>query len=69
MTHLIMAELYRQHRDFDKSIAALCLAEKDQTVAKEILQHQSLLAKRGGYGVTALPLNITRCIRSGRHAD
>ncbi|MBX9690334.1 MAG: hypothetical protein K2X27_26710 [Candidatus Obscuribacterales bacterium] len=60
MTHLIMGELYRQHRDFDKALYEYGLAEQDQSVSKEILQHQIMMAKRGLSGITALPLKIAR---------
>ncbi len=60
MTHLIMGELYRQHKDFDKALAEYELALQDESISKEILRHQAMLAKRGQYGITALPLKIAR---------
>lgn len=60
MTHLIMGELYRQHRNFERALAEYDLAEQDKTINKEILEHQRMMASRKLSGVAALPLRIAR---------
>lgn len=60
MTHLIMGELYRQYRNFDKAVSEYELAAEDRTVSKEILSHLTMMANRGFSEALALPLRLAR---------
>lgn len=60
MTHLIMGELYRQYRNFDKAVSEYELASEDRTVSKEILSHLTMMANRGFSEALALPLRLAR---------
>ena len=62
MTHLIMAELYRQSRNFEAAAEHYKLAAQDKSIIKEILEHQMQLCAKGASSVTALPLRIVRLL-------
>ncbi len=60
MTHLIMGELYRQSRNFEKAVSEYQLASEDRTVSREILSHLNMMANRGFSDAIALPLRLAR---------
>lgn len=62
ITHLIMAELYRQYRNFEAAMEHYKIAGQDRSIIKEILEHQQMLCSKGVSSVTALPLRITRLL-------
>ncbi len=60
MTHLIMGELYRQHKDFDKALSEYELASQDKSISAEILSQLRMLAGRKVSGIIALPIRLAK---------
>lgn len=62
MAHLMMAEIWRQLKQFEQARREYELALHDATIMPEIIRHQIGLCDRKVSAVTALPLHVVRQI-------
>jgi hypothetical protein len=60
--HLIMAELWRQTRCFDRAVAEYQKASEDPTISPELIRHQIMIARAGDSSPTVLPPWMVRII-------
>ncbi|MBY0551000.1 MAG: hypothetical protein K2W95_27225 [Candidatus Obscuribacterales bacterium] len=60
MAHLMMAEIWRQLKQFDQARREYELALNDATIMPEIIRHQIGLCDRKVSAITALPLHVVR---------
>ena len=67
--HLIMAELWRQCRQFEKAVAEYDLAAADPFIPKELISHQKMLCQAGDYTPTVLPPYIVRLVFPEAESD
>lgn len=58
--HLMMAEIWRQLKQFDRAVRHYELALKDDTVPKELIVRQRMLAKNGHSAPSMLPAAMVR---------
>lgn len=62
MAHLMMAEIWRQLKQFDQARREYELALNDATIMPEIVRHQIGLCDRKVSAITALPLHVVRML-------
>lgn len=60
MAHLMMAEIWRQLKQFDQARREYELALSDASIMPEIIRHQIGLCDRKVSAITALPLHVVR---------
>jgi hypothetical protein len=60
--HLIMAELWRQLKSFDRALSEYEMASKDDFIPAELIKHQMMIAKQGDWSPTLLPPYLVRLV-------
>lgn len=60
--HLVMAELWRQVRHFDKALISYELAREDGTIPTDLINHQINISRAGDSNQTVLPPYLVRIL-------